>query len=320
MLAGGLLSLLHAVVTIHLRADQVVSGLALTFLGTGLARVLGEGLSNAGATRRCRRLTIPLLVAASRSSARSSSTTRASSSTSATCSCRSPGSGSTGPGRASTCGRSARRPAAADAQGIGVYRLALRLRLRRRRARGPRRRHDHARGVAGLVQRPDDERPRLDRGRARDLRPVEPAPGGRSVPTCSGRSRGSSSTSRASTRSSASTNPFQPGRSATFFLDMLPYLLVILVVVLGSREAARQAGRGAGGARDPVRPGERGRLGAGSGLGYASSRASRPCSSIWTNPLVSNSSWRGASGSRRSSAEVIGAYSMITRSSPWTRV
>ena len=35
-------------------------------------------------------------------------------------------------------------------------------------------------------------------------------------------------------------NPFQAGRSATFFLEMLPYLMVILVVVLGSREAARK--------------------------------------------------------------------------------
>lgn len=42
---GGLLSLAHGVVTIHLQADQVVSGLSLTFLGTGLATVLGEGLS-----------------------------------------------------------------------------------------------------------------------------------------------------------------------------------------------------------------------------------------------------------------------------------
>src|SRR3954452_9815446 len=32
MAAAGLLSLLHAFVTIHLRADQVISGLALTFL------------------------------------------------------------------------------------------------------------------------------------------------------------------------------------------------------------------------------------------------------------------------------------------------
>jgi simple sugar transport system permease protein len=36
------------------------------------------------------------------------------------------------------------------------------------------------------------------------------------------------------------TNPFQPARSATFLLEMLPYLLVIVVVILGSREAARK--------------------------------------------------------------------------------
>lgn len=45
MLAGGLLSILHGLVTIHFQADQVVSGLTLTFLGTGLALVLGEGLT-----------------------------------------------------------------------------------------------------------------------------------------------------------------------------------------------------------------------------------------------------------------------------------
>ena len=45
-------------------------------------------------------------------------------------------------------------------------------------------------------------------------------------------------------------NPFLAGRSATFFLEMLPYLLVIVVVVIGSREAVAQAGRGAGRARD----------------------------------------------------------------------
>jgi simple sugar transport system permease protein len=45
MLAGGLLSLLHGLVTIHFQADQVVSGLTLTFLGTGLALVFGEGLT-----------------------------------------------------------------------------------------------------------------------------------------------------------------------------------------------------------------------------------------------------------------------------------
>lgn len=41
MVLGGLLALLHAVITISLRADQVVSGLAVTFLGTGLSSILG---------------------------------------------------------------------------------------------------------------------------------------------------------------------------------------------------------------------------------------------------------------------------------------
>ncbi len=45
MLVAGLLSLLHGLVTIHFQADQVVSGLTLTFLGSGLALVFGEGLT-----------------------------------------------------------------------------------------------------------------------------------------------------------------------------------------------------------------------------------------------------------------------------------
>ena len=42
MLCGGLLALLHAFITVTLRADQVVSGLCVTFLGTGLSSILGE--------------------------------------------------------------------------------------------------------------------------------------------------------------------------------------------------------------------------------------------------------------------------------------
>lgn len=45
IVAGGVLSLLHGLVTIHFQADQTVSGLSLTFLGTGLALVFGEGLT-----------------------------------------------------------------------------------------------------------------------------------------------------------------------------------------------------------------------------------------------------------------------------------
>jgi simple sugar transport system permease protein len=48
MLAAGLLSQLHAFIVIRLQADQVVSGLALTFVGTGISLVFGEGLSKAG--------------------------------------------------------------------------------------------------------------------------------------------------------------------------------------------------------------------------------------------------------------------------------
>ncbi|MEJ2135850.1 MAG: ABC transporter permease [Desulfofustis sp.] len=43
-LAGGLLSLVHAFFTIALRSNQVLSGLALTILGTGLANFLGRPL------------------------------------------------------------------------------------------------------------------------------------------------------------------------------------------------------------------------------------------------------------------------------------
>jgi simple sugar transport system permease protein len=61
MLAAGALSMLHGVVTIHFQADQVVSGLALTFLGVGLALVFGEGLSKAGTISLLPTLTVPIL-------------------------------------------------------------------------------------------------------------------------------------------------------------------------------------------------------------------------------------------------------------------
>ncbi len=42
MFAGGIFSLIHAFLTITLRANQVVTGLAITLFGTGLANFLGK--------------------------------------------------------------------------------------------------------------------------------------------------------------------------------------------------------------------------------------------------------------------------------------
>ena len=44
MVVGGAMAFIHAFVTITLRADQIVSGLAVTLAGTGLASFLGERL------------------------------------------------------------------------------------------------------------------------------------------------------------------------------------------------------------------------------------------------------------------------------------
>jgi general nucleoside transport system permease protein len=48
MLVAGLMALIHAFLTISLRADQVVSGLALTLFGTGLSSFLGQRLGPGG--------------------------------------------------------------------------------------------------------------------------------------------------------------------------------------------------------------------------------------------------------------------------------
>ncbi len=238
MLAGGLLSLVHAVVTIHLRADQVISGLALTFLGTGLARVLGDGLSSAGSVATIPRLTIPILVEI-------------------------PFLGPilfreqnvltyvglvlvplawywierTRPGlHLRAVGE---RPAAADAQGINVIRLRYGYVLV----------GGLLAGLAGatitLAISPGWFGDQTVGGRGwiavglvifAQWSPIRAAVGAylfgaifrsildiQGVPSILG-----------------VVNPFQAGRSATFFLEMLPYLFVILVVILGSREALRR--------------------------------------------------------------------------------
>jgi ABC-type uncharacterized transport system permease subunit len=60
MLASGLLSLLHAVMSVQFQADQVVSGLAINFVGVGLSLVLGAGLSKAGGAALLPSYTVPV--------------------------------------------------------------------------------------------------------------------------------------------------------------------------------------------------------------------------------------------------------------------
>ncbi len=62
MISAGLISQIHAFICITLQADQVVSGLSLTFLATGVSLVFGEGLSKAGAISLLPVFSIPLLV------------------------------------------------------------------------------------------------------------------------------------------------------------------------------------------------------------------------------------------------------------------
>lgn len=61
MLVAGLFSQIHAFISITLQADQVVSGLSLGFLATGVSLVLGEGLSKAGTIPLIPTYTVPLL-------------------------------------------------------------------------------------------------------------------------------------------------------------------------------------------------------------------------------------------------------------------
>jgi ABC-type uncharacterized transport system permease subunit len=59
MIAGGLLATIHAFLTITLRANQVVSGLALTIFGTGLSAYLGKPLIGLPAPATFQTVAIP---------------------------------------------------------------------------------------------------------------------------------------------------------------------------------------------------------------------------------------------------------------------
>lgn len=238
MLAGAALSLVHAVMAIQFRADQVISGLALTFLGTGLARVLGDGLSSAGSVARLPSFTIPLLadlpllgpVLFRQQSVLTYvgfllvpiawywiDRTR-------------PGLHLRAVGE---------RPAAADAQGIDVVRLRYAYVML----------GGLLAGLAGaaitLAISPGWFGDQTTNGRGwiavglvifAQWSPIRVALGAylfgaifRFILDLQGTST-----------ILGVTNPFQAGRSATFFLEMLPYIFVILVVIIGSRQALRR--------------------------------------------------------------------------------
>jgi len=61
MLAGGAMALIHAFLTITLKANQVVSGLALTLFGTGLAGYIGKSYVGVRLQDSFRAVPIPVL-------------------------------------------------------------------------------------------------------------------------------------------------------------------------------------------------------------------------------------------------------------------
>lgn len=61
MVAGALMAGIHALLTVGLRANQVVSGLALTIFGTGLSAFLGRNIVGVPPPDSFRRLDVPVL-------------------------------------------------------------------------------------------------------------------------------------------------------------------------------------------------------------------------------------------------------------------
>lgn len=61
VLAGGIISLIHAVLCVTMQANQVVSGLALTIFGTGLSGYLGKAYIGIPAPKTFTKFAVPLL-------------------------------------------------------------------------------------------------------------------------------------------------------------------------------------------------------------------------------------------------------------------
>jgi simple sugar transport system permease protein len=61
LIAGGTLGLLHAFLTVSLRANQIVAGLALTIFGVGLSALVGQDVVGIPARDTFSRVAIPIL-------------------------------------------------------------------------------------------------------------------------------------------------------------------------------------------------------------------------------------------------------------------
>ena len=275
MVAGALLAGLHGIMTIHLQANQIVSGLALTFLGTGWPWCSARDCPPA-APRSCRSSRCPLLsqipflggvfftehsilvyigyllvpVAVDLDLPHPAWPASA---------CR---------GRAAQCRRCTRGQRLPP---------ALRVHHARRRAGRPRRRDHHHVPGAGLACRCHGHDPGLDRRRARHLRPVEALRTTFGAYMVAFIFRLTHRPAGAQGLPVGIPNIFYEYQPSTFFLGMLPYAMVIFVLIIAAREANRKRigapaalGRPTSGANAATssggRPGNRGALSASLGV------------------------------------------------------
>ena len=262
------------------RPDRVRPGADVP--GHGPRAVLGEGLSSAGAVAPLPRLTDPAAVRDPAPRADLLHRPERAGLRRVPAGAGRRGTGSTARGRGSICAPSASTQPPPTRWASTSYRLRYGYVFTGGMLAGPRGRDDHAGHLARLVRRPDHLRPRLDRHRPGDLRPVEPAArGARGLPV-----RGHLPAHHRHPGPAASSVPEPvpglPSRRSSWTCCRTPgHRRDGPRLARGDEATRRRAGR----AGHAVRPGRAGGLCAGPAAWrarYSSSGASRPSNSIWT--------------------------------------